>query len=221
MPTKCFFKNCKSISDKNNKDKVFVPFVKPKTDLKRCVRWLQLSGRIPYSIDRISRNTYLCNDHFPPDEILDWRKNAKLDPIPLHRLKKVATAEVVRIINLHPPNPKSNPGIVPNVESEDNWVDETDMSDVESGDDDKPSIVKKGRRNYSRNYKRAADIKQIRDNLHPPNSNPGIAPTVEIEDNWVDKTDWSDVESAEKPNLAKNMVKLPVADQLLNFLGVQ
>jgi hypothetical protein len=136
---------------------------------------------------------------------LDWKKNAKLDPIPLHRLKKVATAEVVRVINLDPPNPKSNPGMVPNVESEDNWVDETDMSDVESGDDDKPSIVKKGRRNYSRNYKRAADIKQIRDKLYPPNSNPGIVPNVESEDNWVDKTDWSDVESGDddKPSIVK------------------
>ena len=203
MPTKCFFKNCKSISTKHT-DKVFVPFVKPKSDIKRCIRWLQLSGRIPFSIDRISRNTYLCNDHFPPDEVLDWRKNAKLDPIPLHRLKKVATAEVVRVINLDPPNPKSNPGMVPNVESEDNWVDETDWSD----DDDKPNIAEKGRRNYSRNYKRAADIKQISDNLHPPNpnSNPGIVPHVESEDNWVDETDWSDVESGDdddKPNNVK------------------
>ena len=164
MPTKCFFKNCKSISTKHT-DKVFVPFVKPKSDIKRCIRWLQLSGRIPFSIDRISRNTYLCNDHFPPDEVLDWRKNAKLDPIPLHRLKKVATAEVVRVINLDPPNPKSNSGMVPNVESEDNWVDETDESD----DDDKPNLAEKGGRNYSRNYKRAAEIKQIRDSIPDEN----------------------------------------------------
>ena len=168
MPTVCFFKNCKSISDKHT-DKVFVPFVKPKTDIKRCKRWIQLSGRTPYPVDRISRNTYLCNDHFPPNEILDWKKNAKLDPIPLHRLKKVATAEVFRVINFHPPNPNSNPRIVPNVESEDNWVDETDWSDVESGDDDKPNLANKGRRNYSRNYKRAAEIKQIRDSIPDEN----------------------------------------------------
>ena len=189
MPTVCFFKNCKSISVKH-KDKVFVPFVKPKTDIKRCKRWIQLSGRTPYPVDRISRNTYLCNDHFPLNENLDWKKNAKLDPIPLHRLKKVATAEVFRVNYVHPT-------FLPKVESEDNWVDETDWSDVESGDDDKPNLAEKGRKNYSRTYKRAADIIQIRDNLHPPNSNPGIAPTVEIEDNWVDKTDWSDVESGD------------------------
>ena len=163
MPTKCFFKNCKSISGKHT-DKVFVPFVKPKTDIKRCVRWLQLSGRTSYPIDRISRNTYLCNDHFPPDEILDWKKNAKLDPIPLHRLKKVATAEVFRANYVHPT-------FLPNVESEDNWVDETDWSDVESGDDNKvkPNLAEKGRRNYSRNYKRAAEIKQIRDSIPDEN----------------------------------------------------
>ena len=164
MPTKCFFKNCKSISDKH-KDKVFVPFVKPKTDLKRCVRWLQLSGRIPYSIDRISRNTYLCNDHFPPNEVLDWKKNAKLDPIPLHRLKKVDRSEVFRVKDPQPPN--SNPVIAPNVESEDNWVDETDWSDVESGD--KPNLAKKSRRNYSRNYKKAVKIREIRDSIPDEN----------------------------------------------------
>ena len=149
MPTKCFFKNCKSISTKHT-DKVFVPFVKPKSDIKRCIRWLQLSGRIPFSIDRISRNTYLCNDHFPPDEVLDWKKNAKLDPIPLHRLKKVDRSEVFRVKDPHPPNPNPNPNpvIAPYVESEDNWVDETDWSDVESGD--KPNLAQKSRRNYSR-----------------------------------------------------------------------
>ena len=82
------------------------------------------------------------------------------------------------------------------------------MNADESDDDDKPNIAEKGRRNYSRNYKRAADIKQISDNLHPPNpnSNPGIVPHVESEDNWVDETDWSNVESGDdddKPNLAE------------------
>ena len=160
MPTVCFFKNCKSHSDKHP-DKVFVPFVKPVTDIKRCKRWIQLSGRL-VDVDKISRNTYLCNDHFPPDEVLDWRKNAKLDPIPLHRLKKVATAEVFRANYVHPT-------FLPNEESEDNWVDETDWSDVESGDDDKPNLAEKGRRNYSRNYKRAAEIKQIRDSIPDEN----------------------------------------------------
>ena len=96
------------------------------------------------------------------DEILDWKKNAKLDPIPLHRLKKVATAEVFRVNYVHPT-------FLPNVESEDNWVDKIDWSDAESGDDDKQNIVKKSRRNYSRNYKRAAEIKQIRDSIPDEN----------------------------------------------------
>merc|ERR1719400_1987320 len=72
--------------------------------------------------------------------------------------KKVATAEVFRANYVHPT-------FLPNVESEDNWVDETDWSDVESGDDDKPNLAEKGRRNYSRNYKRAAEIKEIRDSI--------------------------------------------------------
>ena len=160
MPTVCFFKNCKSHSDKHP-DKVFVPFVKPHTDIKRCKRWIQLSGRL-VDVDKISRNTYLCNDHFPPNEVLDWKKNAKLDPIPLHRLKKVATAEVFRANYVHPT-------FLPNVESENNWVDETDWSDAESGEDDKPNLAEKGRKNYSRNSKRAAEIKQIRDSIPDEN----------------------------------------------------
>ena len=55
--------------------------------------------------------------------------------------------------------------MIPNVESEDNWVDETDESD----DDDKPNLAEKGGRNYSRNYKRAAEIKQIRDSIPDEN----------------------------------------------------
>ena len=165
MPTVCFFKNCKSHSDKHP-DKVFVPFVKPHTDIKRCKRWIQLSGRL-VEVDKISRNTYLCNDHFPINEVLDWKKNAKLDPIPLHRLKKVDRSEVFRVKDPHPPNPNSNPVIAPNVESEDNWVDETDWSDVERGD--KPNLAKRSRRNYSRNYKKAAKIKEIRDSIPDEN----------------------------------------------------
>ena len=103
MPTVCFFKNCKSISDKHT-DKVFVPFVKPYSDIRRCKRWIQLSGRPSISVDKITKNTYLCSDHFDINEVLDWKKNPKLDPIPFHRLKKVTREEVFRH---HHPNPHS------------------------------------------------------------------------------------------------------------------
>ena len=105
MPKVCFFKNCKSISDRHT-EKVFVPFVKPYTDIKRCKRWIQLCGRPSIPPEKIDRNYYICSDHFGPNEVLDWKKNAKLDPIPFHRLKKVTREEVFRHQNPNP-NPHS------------------------------------------------------------------------------------------------------------------
>lgn len=108
MPTVCFFKNCKSISDKHA-DKVFVPFVKPYTDIHRCKRWIQLSGRPSIPVEKITKNSYLCSDHFGINEVLDWKKNPKLDPIPFHRLKKVKREEVFRHRHheVNDPNPHS------------------------------------------------------------------------------------------------------------------
>ena len=149
MPKVCFFKNCKSISDRHP-DKVFVPFVKPYTDYKRCERWIQLSGRPSHPPHKITKDSYLCSDHFSLNEVLDWKKNPTLDPIPLHRLKKVDKEEVFRKIYRNS-----------NAESEDNWVDETDWTDVENKE--KPNLAEKVKKNYSK--RKGAVIKKIRDSI--------------------------------------------------------
>ena len=84
MGKTCFFHKCKATPEKNP-DRVFVPFVKPYMDIQRCKRWIQLSGRF-VEVDRISKNTYLCSDHFGLNEVLNWKQNKNLEPIPLYRL---------------------------------------------------------------------------------------------------------------------------------------
>ena len=89
---------------------VFVVFSRENTELEflelwiifvyhltvhRCKRWIQLCGR-PIPPEKIDRNSYICSDHFPINEVLDWKKNPKLDPIPFHRLKKVTREEALR-----------------------------------------------------------------------------------------------------------------------------
>ena len=82
----------------NQPDRCFVPFVKPHFDLKRCRDWIQLCGRfIPP--EKISKNSYICDDHFDLHQVLDWKINPNLKPIPTYRLKKV--------------DPKDVPGVMP------------------------------------------------------------------------------------------------------------
>ena len=93
MPGKtCFFQKCKNNSA-NQPDRCFVPFVKPHIDMKRCRDWIQLSGRfIPP--DKISKNSYICDEHFDLHQVLDWKINPNLRPIPTYRLKKVDAKDV-------------------------------------------------------------------------------------------------------------------------------
>ena len=79
----CIVRRCKN-NDKKNPDKKFLPFVKPTTDPERCKRWLELV-RKDISVEKIEKHTYICDDHFSPDEkILDWKSNPSLEPIPVH-----------------------------------------------------------------------------------------------------------------------------------------
>ena len=88
--------------------------------------------------------------------MLDWKQNHTLDPIPLHRLKKVDKEEVFRKIYHNS-----------NAESEDNWVDETDWTDVENGD--KLNLAEKVKKNYSKRDRKGAVIKKIRDSIPDDN----------------------------------------------------
>jgi len=79
----CIVRRCKN-SSKKNPDKKFLPFVKPTTDPQRCKRWLELAEKdIP--VEKVEKHTYICEDHFKPDEkILDWKLNPLLEPISMH-----------------------------------------------------------------------------------------------------------------------------------------
>ena len=89
----CFFQKCKNYS-KSDPNRHFVPFVKPHIDLKRCKEWIQLCGRPSYPYDSITKHSYICDEHFNLNEVLDWKINPNLKPIPTYRLKKVDAQDV-------------------------------------------------------------------------------------------------------------------------------
>ena len=72
MP-RCAWGLCKSDSKYNEKSKnskpsmvgvSFIPFPKPKTNFKRCKAWIKACGKKNFTIDNITRNTYVCSKHF-------------------------------------------------------------------------------------------------------------------------------------------------------------
>ena len=70
----CFFQKCKNYST-SDPNRHFVPFVKPHIDLKRCQEWIQLCGRPSYPYDSITKHSYICDEHFNLNEVLDWKLN--------------------------------------------------------------------------------------------------------------------------------------------------
>ena len=89
MPgTICFFNKCKNNSIKNP-DRYFVPFVKPHVNIQRCKEWINLCRRPAHPVEKINKNSYVCDEHFDLNEVLDSRVNKTLKPIPAYRLKKV------------------------------------------------------------------------------------------------------------------------------------
>ena len=77
----CIYERCRE-SKLKNPDMKFVHFVKPKTDMKRAMRWVYLVGRSDFQVKDIHKNTVICQKHFPPDIELDWKKNPSLEPYP-------------------------------------------------------------------------------------------------------------------------------------------
>ena len=77
----CLYKNCRSSVHKNPGLK-FVPFVKPKSDEKRALKWLKLIGKDNLTTNNIKYYTVLCEKHFPPNVDLNWRQNKALEPYP-------------------------------------------------------------------------------------------------------------------------------------------
>ena len=48
--------------------KVFIPFVKPSQDIERCRRWIHACSRQNFTVNNITRNTYICALHWPGEK---------------------------------------------------------------------------------------------------------------------------------------------------------
>ena len=65
-----------------------------------------MCGRPAHRPDKITKNSYVCDEHFDLNEVLDSRVNLTLKPIPAYRLKKVDRNDVF------PPRPRNaDPGL--------------------------------------------------------------------------------------------------------------
>ena len=73
-------KTCSSgLCHNNNKkhpDKEFALFVQPQgreADLERAKIWVQLLRRGNFTVENVTRQTYVCSDHFDENVVLDYR----------------------------------------------------------------------------------------------------------------------------------------------------
>ena len=48
-----------------NGQKAFIPFPKPRHDLKLCQRWVNSCSRLNFSMKKVNYNTYICAVHWP------------------------------------------------------------------------------------------------------------------------------------------------------------
>lgn len=65
MPTKhCAFANCTSDSRYPQNGVSFVPFVKPKVDIKKCLKWIHACRKKNFGPENINKYSYVCSKHF-------------------------------------------------------------------------------------------------------------------------------------------------------------
>ena len=84
MPKHCVFSDCKSDSRFHPWLK-FAAFVKPTKpeNIERAKRWIHLLEREDFCIEKINKDTYICEKHFPEEKKnLDWKTNPNLTPFP-------------------------------------------------------------------------------------------------------------------------------------------
>ena len=61
-------------NNKKHPDKGFALFVQPKgrgADFERAKIWVQLLGRVNFTVENVTRQTYVCSDHFDENVVLD------------------------------------------------------------------------------------------------------------------------------------------------------
>ena len=106
MPSKvCVFKKCKSDSRRHPWIK-WAAFVSPKVsrNLERAEKWIKLLGRPDFTIERINKDTFICEDHFPEadHENLDWKRNPNLTPFAHNYDLDAYNSEFVEGVKNHP-----------------------------------------------------------------------------------------------------------------------
>jgi hypothetical protein len=99
MVKHCCFGVCSSNS-KRHPDVNFIPFIKPTINLKRAERWVHLCGRADFSVDKITRDTYICHLHFSVGQDLNTHTNPLLEPYPAKNEVKRKELEGVRKRNV-------------------------------------------------------------------------------------------------------------------------
>lgn len=64
-------------NNKKNPEKIFALFVQIQgrgADIDRAKKWVHLMGRANFDIENVTRQTYVCEDHFPEGVVLDYRQ---------------------------------------------------------------------------------------------------------------------------------------------------
>lgn len=110
MVKHCSHGTCKS--DSRYPDKlggaIFIPFVKPRTDLAKCLRWITLCRR-PHkqlNVEKITKYTYICSKHFisldgPTEEYPDPCDAITGELRPARRRIQYANATPIQSCNGH------------------------------------------------------------------------------------------------------------------------
>ncbi|XP_076349849.1 uncharacterized protein LOC143246664 [Tachypleus tridentatus] len=64
----CCWGSCRSDSRYSGKESmrgvVFIPFPKPRRSREKCERWVRACLRKDFSIQNVTKNTYICSKHF-------------------------------------------------------------------------------------------------------------------------------------------------------------
>ncbi|KAK4882667.1 hypothetical protein RN001_005986 [Aquatica leii] len=100
MP-KCGYKDCKNSSKSKmcKKNLRYFPFPKSKTNLAKCLLWLEMRGNQKLNVENISKNIYICEKHFQPGD--------EQNPIPYDNQEKQEVAKLFHSLE-NPPEDKEN-----------------------------------------------------------------------------------------------------------------
>ena len=98
MHLHCCYGLCKSDSRKPEAGVTFIPFPKPRRKFDIARRWVHLCGRKNFTVESITRCTYICSKHFPVGALLNIKANPTLEPFDARKPPPTPRP---------PPNPRS------------------------------------------------------------------------------------------------------------------